>query len=271
MTEKNEELEDDEKVVDKSEEEVEEEEYDEVEQEAMKKGWNPEGPDDPDKRAISAQEFLDRQKLYDDLRKRGRENKKLQRAVEDLKASHKIVAEQAYKRAKRELEREKRLAYDEGDTSRAMEIDKEMSELEADQKKISSEEGNVDQQATEEAYNSFREANPWYDSDPELRGYADLIGQGLISQNPQRAQEDPEGFFEQVAAEVKNRFADKFEGEKRVKRRKANAVEGDRAGGKRGTKHTLKDLPEEHREVAKRIIESGVMTQDEYLNDYFSS
>lgn len=245
-------------------------EYTEAEQEAIRRGWDPEFEGDENKRAISAEEFLDRQKLYDDLKRRGRENKQLRKAVDELKESHRVVAEQAYKRAKRELEKEKRAAYEEGDTSRALEIDREMSELDEDQKKAVTASGGEENTAAAEAFETFREDNPWYDKDPELRGYADMIGSGIINMNPQQAQNDPDALFAQVAAEVRRRYPEKFEGHGGGKRRKESGVEGDRGdGGRRGKKRSIRDLPEEHRQVAKRIVETGVMTEAEYVADYF--
>lgn len=245
----------------------EEEEYSEVEQEAMKLGWDPNFEGNEHKRAISAEEFVDRQRLYDDLRKRGKENQRLQKAVEELRQSHQVIAGQAYKRAKRELENEKRTAYEEGDTTRALEIDKEMRELDEDQKKVES--GSESNEATQAAFDSFREENPWYDKDPELRGYADMIGTGIVNMNPERAQNDPESFFEEVAAQVRGRFPEKFETGGGRKKRAGNSVEGDKPGGKAGKKRSIKDLPEEAREVAKRVVETGVMTEAEYVADYY--
>lgn len=245
-----------------------EREYSDVEREAMERGWDPDFEGDETKRAISAEEFLDRQRLYDDLKRRGKENKRLQKAVDELKQSHRLVADQAYKRAKRELEKEKRNAYEEGDTTRALEIDKEMKELDDTQEAVSS--GGETSDLAAEAFESFREENPWYDKDPELRGYADMIGSGMINMNPGKAQSDPESLFQEVSAEVKRRFPEKFEGHGTSRRKKDSGVEGDRAGkGGRGKKHSLKDLPEEHREVAKRIVETGVMSEEEYVRDYF--
>lgn len=248
------------------------EEYTETQRKAMERGWDPNFEGDDNKRAISAEEFLDRQQLYDDLRKRGRDNKRLQKAVDELRESHKIVAQQAYKRARRELEKEKREAYEDGDTNRALEIDKEMHDLDEDQKKVtSSDDSQVDQQEYAEVFEQFKQENPWYDKDPELRGYADMIGSGMINMNPEKAQSDPENFFAEVAAEVRRRFPDKFKNDSRKRGNSGAAVEGDRggSGNRGGKKRTLKDLPEEHRTVAQRIVETGVMTEEEYVKDYF--
>lgn len=247
------------------EEQSEEREYTETEKQAMQKGWDPAFEGDENKRAVTAEEFLDRQQLYDDLRKRGKENKQLKKDIEALKESHKVVAEQAYKRAKRELEKEKRQAYEEGDTDKALQIDKEMSDLDKDQEKIAKDEGNTNE-AAKEAFDSFRESNPWYDNDPELRGYAEMIGSGMINMDPEKANNDPEKLFEEVAAEVKKRFPEKFKG---GRGNRSGSVEGESpSGGKGGKKRSLRDIPEEHREVAKRVIESGVISEEQYVKDY---
>lgn len=239
-------------------------------QKAMDSGYDPDFEGNDNKRAIGPEEFLDRQQLYDDLRKRGRENKKLQKAVDELRESHKVVAQQAYKRAKRELEREKKEAYEEGDTDRALEIDKEMNDLDKDQEKVSSSDDNT--QAVTEAFENFRSENPWYEKDAELRGYADMVGQGMIQMNPEKARNDPDALFEEVAAEVRRRFPDKFGDSKGNGKKRGNSVEGDTGSkGGKGKKRSLKDLPEEHREVAKRVVETGVMTEEEYVKDYFGT
>ena len=58
-------------------------EYTEAELEAIEHGWNPDGAEG--KRNLSAEEFMDRQPLYDDIRSLKKQTRKLQDGIEAMK------------------------------------------------------------------------------------------------------------------------------------------------------------------------------------------
>ena len=60
--------------------------YSAEEQEAMEHGWKPEGAEG--KRNLSAEEFLDRQPLYDEMRSLKKQTRKLQEGMKAMEGMH---------------------------------------------------------------------------------------------------------------------------------------------------------------------------------------
>lgn len=71
-------------------------EYSEIELNAIEKGWNPEGVEG--KKNLSAEEFLDRQSLYDDLHSLKRQNKRLATDIENINKYQKSIREDERKK-----------------------------------------------------------------------------------------------------------------------------------------------------------------------------
>jgi len=254
-----------EEEVETSEQPSETREYSETEQKAIQMGWNPEFEGDENKRAVSAEEFVDREKLYNDLRKRGEELRKQKEEIQALKESHKKIAQQSYDRALKDLQKEKKDAYEEGDTDKVVEIDEKIRSTEKerdDQEKQvdSSQDSNPEMQA---AFQRWVEANPWYGKDIALTGAADKIGEQVQKKDPDIINR-PDEFLKTVVDEVKKEFPDRFKGEKRK-----NPVEGEKSTGSGKKKHSLKDIPEEDRNIAKRVMEMTGKSEQDYLAEYF--
>jgi hypothetical protein len=229
--------------------------YSEVELEAIEQGWNPEGVDG--KRNLTAEEFLDRKPLYDDLRKTKRSLRKQQEQLEALKKHVSIADERARERALRELDAQKREALEDQNFDAVIAIDKQIRETE-----------NAPVQAeapTNAAFEEWRESNDWYDENPEMKDYADMVGTHFAGKNPGLS---PEKVFEHVTNEVKARFADKFTN---TRRQQPNPVEGAVRGRAAGSKqrYNERDLPDEHRDIMNTLVKGGTMTKEEYLKSYF--
>lgn len=232
-------------------------EYSEVELEAIEQGWNPEGVEG--KRNLSAEEFLDRKPLYDDLRKNKRQTRKLQEQLEALKKHVSIADERARARALRELDAQKREALEDQNYDAVIEIDKQIRETENAPVETET--------PTNLAFENWREENDWYDENPEMKDYADMVGTHYAGKNPGLS---PDKVFEYVTNEVKTRFADKFTN---TRRQQPNPVEGAVRGRAPVSKqkHTERDLPEEHREIMNTLVKGGTMTKEEYLKSYFGN
>ncbi|MGW8181751.1 MAG: hypothetical protein ACWGQW_23725 [bacterium] len=71
-----------------------------------------------------------------------------------------------------------------------------------------------------------------------------------------------------MTKEVKKRFPDKFG--QRVENTPP-IVEGAQRGrqSSRSKRYSVNDLPEQDRHIMNTIVRNGVMTQDEYLKEYF--
>ena len=239
------------------------EELSETEQKAREMGWSPEGPSDPNKRAISAEEFLDRQKLYDDLKKRGKELRQYKEELEALKESHKKIAKQSYDRALQDLKKEKKEAYDEGDTDKIVEVDEKIRQTEQErdrEEQTASKQDNSEEM--KEAFQNWAKENPWYENDQDLKEVADAIGHKLQAEDPNIVN-DPEEFLSKVTEKVKKASPEKFKGQKRQ-----NPVEGEKNSGGGKKKYSIKSLDEDTRRVAKRVMEATGMSEEQYMRDY---
>lgn len=245
-----------------------ERELTDIEQQAAERGWDPDFQGDENKRAISAEEFLDRQKLYDDLRKRGRENKELRSELETLKANDKKFAKRIYEQAKKDLQAQKKAAYEEGDTDKVVETDERLRELDKEQEEF--DKAPQTDNSAQEAFSEWVSKNPWYQNDPDLAAYADGAGPRVAQEHPHLVDTNGniinhEEFLQKVAEKTKKAFPDKFKGTTR-----RQAVEGDtgNTGGSGKKKYTIKSLPEEERAVAKRVLEATGMKEEDYMKRY---
>ena len=234
----------------------EEPQYSEVEQEAMQRGWNPEGVEG--KRNLTAEEFLDRQTLYDDIRSLKKANKRQQETITALKTHYDHVAEREREKVLAELKQLKSQALEEQNYDAVVEIDEKLAEA----RKQPEQEEKVQQQ---EVFAEWREANSWYDSNKDMREYADMIGEAYYRRTGGKVPLDD--VYEYVTKEVKARFPDSF----RPAKERAHLVEGAQRGSgpTKRSKFSEADLPEEAREIMKSLTRSGIMTKEDYLKSYF--
>lgn len=235
-----------------------EEQLSEVEQEAMKHGWNPEGVEG--KRNLSAEEFMDRQKFFDDIRSLKRQNKNLQEQFEALQKHHKDVRQKERTRVIEELKAKKKLAYESEDFDSVVDIDEQLQEL----KNEKEEDDSAAKEASNPIFEKWVERNSWYEDDSELREQADILGHGFMA----AGRGTPEQAYEYVEKQIKKMYPDKFSEGKRAK---PSAVEKGSRGTKKpkGSKYSEKDLPEEDRKIMQTILRSGAITKEQFLKDYF--
>jgi len=243
-------------------------EYTETEQRAMELGWDPNFEGDGTKTPKTAEQFLELQPLYDDLRKKNRELKKYREEIDSLKSNDKKFAKRIYEQAKKDLQAKKKTAYEEGDTDKVVEVDEELRGLDKEQEEFNKA-PQIDNSA-QEAFSEWVAQNPWYQNDPDLAAYADGAGPRVVQENPHLADSNGnvinhEEFLKKVTEKTKKAFPDKFKGTTR-----RQAVEGDtgNTGGSSKKKYTIKSLPEDERAVAKRVLEATGMKEEDYMKRY---
>jgi len=245
------------------EEVVEAPQYTEAEEEAIRKGWNPEGVEG--KRNLSAQEFLDREEFYSQIHSLKRENKKLSEDIKNLSTYQKRVRADERKRVMSELKAAKKLALEAEDYDKVVEIDDEILKAreEVDDTPTPTD-TTVIQEEANRAFQEWLPNNKWYSTDREMREYADRIGAGLFQEDPNRS---PSDLFTAVEREVKARYKEKFAPASAKPR--ASAVEGS-SRGKPKNSSTLseKNLSEEERSIMKTVLRTTPgMTKEEYLKE----
>ena len=245
---------------------AEEVELSEIQQEAVAQGWNPEGAEG--KRNLTAEEFLDRKPLYDEIHKVKKQLKQQSKAVEAIKQHGELARTRMHEDHVKELEAAKRTAYEEMDFDKADEISNEIVEAKVEHAKadeVIDVQGDV--QATLE---EWVEENSWYKENEFLQRQAEKEGKVYRLDNPNASFED---VLDHISKTVKKDFPEKFQN---MNRQKPSTVEGGAQGARRkpatSKKKTVKDLPEEAIPVMKTLIQAGAFkTQEDYVNDYFSN
>ena len=247
----------------------EEGEYSEIELEAMEKGWNPEGVEG--KRSLSAEEFLDRQPLYDKMHKLEKRLKEQAKAVEAIQQHEKMVRERMHKDHLKELEKAKKEAYDEMDFEKADKISNEIVDAKVEYEKESSKVVTPTQTPEEiqSTLQEWAEKNTWYNTDKVMQRFALGEGNDYRALNPDATFED---VLSHIEKEVKKEFPEKFQN---MSRQKPSSVEGSATGARRtptvSKQKTIKDLPEEAVSVMKTLVRAGAFkSEQDYINDYFN-
>lgn len=232
--------------------------YTEAELSAVEKGWSPDGVEG--KKNLTADEFLDRQTLYDDIHSLKRQNKRLQGDIENINKYQKDIRADERKKVVEDLKHQKKEALDDEDHHRVIEIDEQLAD-ERDKAKA-----DVKQESKpNEDFESWVTSNSWYNDDKELREDADIYGEIYWTKHPNTSRED---VYTEVAKYIKRSHADKFSNNRRDS---PAAVEGGTTPRqpRSKTKFTVKDLDVESRSVMKTILRTSNMTEEQYLKDYF--
>lgn len=265
----------------------------EVEARARDRGWAPkdEWRGDPEK-WVDADEFVQRSDdrpayLRADNERLDQANAALRQQVTEVQGTikdqgelirellgqQKTIAQQAYDRARRDIEREMDAAVEAGDTDGYKAKKAELQELDSQrpepakaepEKPDDGNKGGEPPRPDLETEGWIRD-NPWFSNDA-------LLNEAAIRFEPLVARENPNFTtrerLDEVAKRVRQMYPKRFEN---PRRREPAAVSPTspppRSGGEK--KHTVADLPDEAREqMAKIIALTPGYTEQEYLDAY---
>jgi polyhydroxyalkanoate synthesis regulator phasin len=237
------------------------------EAEARSHGWVPkeEFKGDPT-RWTDAETFAKRADEVMPLLKK--QNQQLKRELDGLKRDFRKASEhfskaeeRAFERAVNDLKARQEAAVETGDTAEFKRLDKEIEDLRKET--LGNDDAAPKYSAVDvrEALIDFRDANPWYDEDPKMRDYADL----LAEKHKDRAAETPPAeFFAFIAERVKERYPDK----KQERKARPSAVEAPGGRGQRGQK-TFADLPQEAQRICDKWVKNGLIkSREDYVKSY---
>ena len=225
---------------------------------AREQGWKPkeEYEGDPDKWR-PAKEFVERGELFGKIDNMGKELKETRKALKLLQEHHTKVKETEYNRAVAELKALQKQHLESGDSDAYLNTTEILTDLRAEQKAREVIKQQQPQQP-DERFVAWTQENKWYNSDPDMKEYADTLGMGYAQRNPSL---DPGEVLEYVTAQVKARFKDKFVN---PNRNKPSSVEGaSTPGAKRGSF----ELTEDERRVMNTFVRTGVMTKEAYIDE----
>jgi hypothetical protein len=228
-----------------------------IQEKAVSQGWVPReefsGEEDE---FIDAAEFVRRGELFQKIESQSKEMKHLRAAMNELAKHNARVREVEYKRAVDDLKRQKKEALSEGDSDRVVEIDDQI-DLVKDQQKLLQQEQvrQVVPEQVDPAFSNWVAKNSWYETNPEMRKFADRLGTVLAQDM------SPTDVLKEVEKEVKQRYADKF---RNPNRSKPGAVEGVRNRASASSEGEV-ELSDVEKTVMKTLVDGGHITKDEYL------
>jgi len=235
-------------------------EYTEAQKEAMSKGWKPEGVEGKPK--LSADEFLRNEEFFDKIHKQNKHIKKLEQTVEEMTRQHSKIAELERKKVLDSLNAAKKKALAEEDYDKVIELDDQIAET---RNEVIEEPKKQEPKIDPEFY-QWQTKNTWYDEDkdPALFQEATALGAAYNSMTGATGLE----LYTYVERTMKRLYPEKTGG---VTKTPTTVVEGSgkptnrKPTGKK--KYTAADLNEVQRSVMKRYVKSGVLTEQEYIDE----
>lgn len=241
------------------------------EQKARELGWKPEAEYEGDKRWVGAEEFLERQELYDGIHKANRRVKKQDKVIETLVAHNKKIEEVAIQKAIDALRLERLEAAKDNDVHKVVVLDEKIDEAKG---KLPSAKPNTPSPSA--VMEEFKEQNEWFDEaspnfDEDMATYANGLGYKL-----ERDHEDwsPEDVLAEVAKRTKKTFEYKLKNSNRQIPSKVSSKSSTEDVGNKEKKLTYNDLTPEAQGMYRVLVKNpktnphGVMTAEDYLADY---
>jgi len=241
-------------------------EYSAIELKAMEKGWNPDKESVPEgKEWIDAGEFLRNESFFTEIHKLKRELNNTKKSFDVLKEHHKKVAEVSKKEALEELKRLKKTALEEDDHESVVEIDDKILDI-----KSQKDDPVEMQEGDNHVFEEWVGRNNWYDTNPEMRQFADEIGAGYVARSNAAGKPiNLHKVYKHVEDKVKQMYKDEFAPP--PKKRARPSVEGAASSrgsqGKNKSKFTERDLNDEQRTVMNRFVKTGALTKQEYIDE----
>lgn len=242
-----------------------------VEDRARDMGWRPKEEFKGDEsRWVDAETFVKRGEeilpiLKANARKAEAEAAAVKAEMAELKASvaefrkyHSQTEKRAYERAIRDLEERQAEAVEANDLKSVRAITKEIASLSKDVQ--TDDDGNPYKTPDHaKALNQWKGENPWFQSDRVMTAAADVIASELEQSGVKGAEQ-----LAEVAKRIRAEFPHKFQNE----RRSAPAVvEGSTTPRKAGK--SAADLPPEARAQMQKWVKQGLLTEKQFLKDYF--
>lgn len=247
-----------------------------AEQEARQFGWvakeefqgNPDEWRDADtflKRGREINGFLrkDLDKIKGQLSAKEVELNELRSAMDEFKQFTRQNIEREYKAKLDILKAEKKQAISEGDGDKVIEIDDAIDSLKDEAAKQVLKPVN-DTSTQQKILNAWLDENPVF-ADPEVMDLVDTLAPGIKAKNPTLVGRD---FLEKVAEQVKKLVPSKFD--TNSNRPSAVSSSSDSGAGRTGgKKKSYADLPSEAKAACDKFVKQGLMTQAEYIKEYF--
>lgn len=231
-----------------------------TQQEALSQGWVPKDDYDGDpEKWVDAGEFIRRGELFRKIESQSKELKDVRKALGELAKHNSKIREVEYQRALESLKAEKKVALNEGDADKVVDIDEKIDLVKTQQRQDAQQQAAqaIPQELHPELKNWINR-NGWYETTPSMRGWADARGVELAQEG-----KSPSEVLSTLEKEVKTRFSEKFHNPNRDK---ASAVEAP-ARQRSSRAEPEYELSDVEKQVMNTLVRQGVMTKEKYIAD----
>ena len=224
-----------------------------------KEEWEASGKDPAEWR--SAKEFQERGELFEEIHKLKDVTKKQAAAFKVLVEHHKKVRESAMKEALALLKAQKKEALENHEIDRVFAIDEEIERVKANPDELPEVDLPPVDVGPTPTFRAWHKQNTWYslDGKDEASAYANVIGEKIRMDSPNLSEKE---FLEQVESKVARRFPELFENPASKRKSEVNPKSDD----KPSTGSSIK-LTEAEERVCKLLVEQGVMTRKQYVDE----
>lgn len=224
-----------------------------------KEEWEASGKDPAEWR--SAKEYQERGELFEEIHKLKDANKKTAAAFKVLVEHHKKVRETAMKEALAQLKAQKKEALENHEIEKVFEIDEKIEQVKASPDQIPDVDLPAEEVGPTPTFKAWHKRNDWYqlDGSDEASAYANVVGEKLRKSNPEMSEKE---FLEQVESKVARRFPELFENPASNRASEVNP----KSSARPTTGSSIK-LTEAEERVCKLLVEQGVMTRKEYMDE----
>lgn len=236
-----------------------------VEVEARKLGWKPQDEYEGEPANWrSAETFMALKPFYERIESQSKQIKRYGEAFKQVAKDVANIRQVEFDRAIKQVKAERKAAFDDGDMDRYHTLEEDLDDLKDQQREA------VRQAVTSDAYqdnvhpaqeilSTWKSRNTWYESDEDLRDWADARGVKLNAQGM-----EPEVVLKKLEKEVREKFPTKFSNPNR--NRSSAVSEGDSNGS--SVKADSLGMSEDEIKIMNTIVKSGAMTKEEYLKEF---
>lgn len=247
--------------------------YTATEQKAMEQGWMPldkwtEAGRDPSEHR-SAREFQDRGELLKRIQDQNKTLHSMQASFETLRRHNEKTYENAYKSALADLKAKHAAAVNDGDIAKADALVEQIADEKANfvQAKAAQAAAQQTQQIEAPEVTAWKEANPWYEDDEDLRVQADAFGFRYVQQKGGKV--TPDEILKHVSKKME-KYLPKPQGQPADEPTRFTAPNP--VGDSRGTRATVtggsikeSQLTEDESKAMKDFVKYGLGTKADYL------
>ena len=230
------------------------EQFSEIEVEAMKKRWKPDGPK-------SADEFLRAEPLYEEIKKRGKEIKTLRSQVDELMKHVSNLKKAGYEEKLDMIKHERANAIARSDIDSVDYLDEQLYAVKAELQQVQQQqtpELHPAAQAFVQKYNDLIQDKS--EEASEIKAFIDFKDKQLGAKGL-----DPVDHMKTLEQQLLKRYPERFKSEERAA--PVYAVESDSApvGSRKRSKYSFSDLSPDQKNIYKHMEKRGVMSGADYI------